>query len=103
MCKDQPIDVFTMYIFQSFMGFRESSSIKICTWVKNFDPPTLPGKIGNRGKLNKINVLFSVECLHGDKTLCKLEVHIIFAILARDVFRTQLNIYDEAFEKKVNC
>ena len=29
LCKDQPIDVFTTYIFQSFMGFRESSSIKI--------------------------------------------------------------------------
>ena len=29
MCKDQSIDVFTTYIFQSFMGFRENSSIKI--------------------------------------------------------------------------
>ena len=27
--KDQPTNVFTTYIFQSFMGFRKSSSIKI--------------------------------------------------------------------------
>ena len=39
----------------------------------------------------------AVECLYGDTNLCKLEVHNIIAILIRDVFRTQLNIYDGAF------
>ena len=29
LCKDQPIDVSTTHIFQSFTGFRESSSVKI--------------------------------------------------------------------------
>ena len=30
-----------------------------CTWVKNFDPPTLPEKNESRGKFDKIKVLSS--------------------------------------------
>ena len=74
-----------------------------CTWVKNFDPPTLPGKNRKRRAKLMCSYILTVEFLYGDANLCKLEVHIIFVILVRDVFRTQLNIYDEAFEKIVNC
>ena len=45
----------------------------------------------------KVLSFLAVECLYGDTNLCKLEVHSLFAILVRDVFRTQLNNYDEAF------
>ena len=38
----------------------------------------------------------AVECLSGDTNLCKLEVHSIFAILARCVFTAQSNIDDRA-------
>ena len=45
------------------------------------------------------SVFLAVEYLYGETNLCKLEVHSIFAILARGVFRTQSNIYDGAFHK----
>ena len=56
-------------------------------------------QIKNRGKLNKINAFSSFwqQNVFTEIQICKLEVHIIPAILIRDVFRTQLSIYDEAF------
>ena len=56
-------------------------------------------QIKNRGKLNKINAFSSFwqQNVFTEIQICKLEVHIILAILIRDVFRTQLSIYDEAF------
>ena len=41
----------------------------------------------------------AVECLYEDTNLCKLEVHSIFAILAKGLFRIESNICDEAFWK----
>ena len=56
-------------------------------------------QIKNRGKLNKINAFSSFwqQNVFTEIQICKLEVHIILAILIRDVCRTQLSIYDEAF------
>ena len=45
----------------------------------------------------------AVEYLYGDTNLCNLEVHSIFAILARGVLRTQSNIYDGVFCKRLNA
>ena len=51
----------------------------------------------NRARLGpklRWSLFLAVECLYGDTNLCKPEVHNIFAILVRGVFRTQSIIYN---------
>ena len=44
---------------------------------------------------------FAVECLYEYTNLCKLEeVHSVFAVFVRGIFRIQSNIYKGAFCKK---
>ena len=58
-------------------------------------------KIKTQASWTKLGALFflPVECLYGETKLCKLEFYSIFGILVRAVFRTQLNIYEEAFRE----
>ena len=76
-----------------------------CTWVKYFDPLILPAKKQkNRARLRhklRRSLLLAVECHYGDTNLYnyKFEVHNIFAILGRGVFRTLSNVYGGALCK----
>ena len=71
--------------------------------LKNFWPSYTPcKKAKNRARLGpklRWSPLLTVECLCEDANLCRLEVHSIFAILARGVLKTQSNIYDGDFSK----
>ena len=68
------------------------------TWDKNFDTHT-PRKKNSQVAAKLWCSFLEVECLYGDSNLYKLQVHSIFAILARGVFRTQLNTCDRTFCK----
>ena len=91
--------------FVTLSGFWELYPNRL-NYVTFFDPLTLPAKkLKIRARLGpklRWSLLLIVECLYGDTSLCKLDIHKIFSIFARGVFRNHVNIYDEAFSKIPN-
>ena len=84
------------------LGISSTLTFPPLHWVINFDRLTIPAKKKKRSRMDskfRWSLLLAVECLYGDTRLCKVEVNSIFTILARGVFRSQLNIFDVGFCK----